>query len=90
MSAALIHPSRLELCRIVREHCYQAEMPMMTVPGDGYIVRLAQATLEVPIETMAAWFMLDETVMANMRLAMTMVQQTMSDDDRDLLSRLLH
>lgn len=75
--SVVIAPARLELCRIVREHCYQAEMPMMTVPGDDYIVRLAQATLETPIETMAAWFMMDETVMANMKLAMTMVQQIM-------------
>ena len=73
---------RLELCRLVREHCYQAVQPVPTWiagPAADEIVRLAQAALEVPIEEMASWFNLSDTVLANLRLAMMMTEQRLTD-----------
>jgi hypothetical protein len=72
--AEYVSPERLELCRLVREHCYSALESTLVHPDDGWGVLRAEAALEVPIETMAGWFMMDETMMANLRLAMTMVQ----------------
>lgn len=69
--------TRLELCRIVREHCYQiVELPAYPAVDEPLRTTCA-AALEVSIETMAGWFMMDETVLANIRLAMTMVGETM-------------
>lgn len=75
MSAA-ITPERLELCRIVREHCYQAVAPMAHIPQDEIVVELAETALDTSIEVMAGWFMMDETVLANIRLAMSMVAES--------------
>jgi hypothetical protein len=79
MSAYPLTPERLELCRIVREHCYQAVVPMPHIPQDDLVVELAEAALEVPIETLASWVRSSETMMGNIRLVMTMVQQQLID-----------
>lgn len=56
---------RLELCRMVREHCYQTDSALPE----------SELALEVPVEVMAQWFVRSDTVLGNIRLAMTMVQQ---------------
>lgn len=68
--------AQLELVRLVREHCYQ----MLIENGgwvllDSEVVRVAEVALEVPIEEMADWFNMSDTVLANLRLAMTMTEQ---------------
>lgn len=80
--SATITPERLELCRLVREHCSgwvgQPAIPLHNWTEDELAERrLCEAALDVPIEVMAGWFMMDETVLANIRLAMTMAEQTM-------------
>lgn len=72
---AAISSTRLELCRLVREHCYQIAGIRGTQSGDVYLRDLAQAALEVPIDEMADWFVMSDTVLANLRLAMTMTEQ---------------
>jgi len=61
---------RLEMCRLVRESCYS----LLSGRGDAGIAKVA---LEVPIENMARWFVRTETVLANMRLALSMVEQNL-------------
>lgn len=75
MTATII-PARLELCRIVREHCYQALMDNGGwVPENPQVIKLAETALDVPVEEMASWFVMSDTVLANIRLAMAMVEQ---------------
>jgi hypothetical protein len=72
---------RLEMCRMVRESCYtMAADPAAVGPGDPlatYNRTLATVALEVPIPDMARWFVRTETVLGNMRLAMSMVEQNL-------------
>jgi hypothetical protein len=72
-----ISPSRLEVVRIVREHCagiVDHPLPESRL-GDAAVSELAYAALDMPIEVMAGWVQLDETVMANIRLVMSMVRE---------------
>jgi hypothetical protein len=67
-------PARLEVVRIVREHCTTlVELPEYPVV-DVELRQLADTALDTPVEVMAGWVQMDETVMANIRLVMSMVR----------------
>lgn len=69
--------ARLGLCRLVREHATQGAELVGNGSGDVYVRELCTRVLEVPVEEMAGWFNMSDTVLANIRLAMAMVEQSM-------------
>ncbi len=75
---AQLTPERVELVRIVREHCTQCAEIVGNGSGDIWLRQLAEAALAVPIEEMAGWFDMRITVLDNIRLAMQTVADEMS------------
>lgn len=64
--------ARLEVVRVLREQCSMvASGPLH---GDPWIVRAAEAALDTPVEEMAAWVDLGDTVMNNVRAIMRRVE----------------
>jgi hypothetical protein len=70
---------RLEMVRLMREHSYGMADVENPTCHDEETLQAAEWALDQPVETMAGWVDLSDTVMANLRQVYVRYQESLVD-----------